>query len=87
MNNRSQGKFVCIYRTSYYTQIIVIKSLLDANEIPYFIENENLASLGFSGGAISFGVMVQEEYLKDAEELLKDFIYRGTKKLEESKNE
>jgi len=75
MNNKSQGKFVCIYRTSYYAQIMIIKSLLNTNEIPYFIENENFASLGFSGGAISFGVMVQEEYLKDAEELLRDFIY------------
>lgn len=83
MNNKSQEKFICIYRTPYYSQIVVMKSLLDAHKIPYFIENENFASLGPSDGAINFGVMVQDEYSEDAKRLLKDFIYPETKKKSE----
>ncbi len=73
MNNKSQGKFVCICSTPYYARIIAIKSLLDTNEIPYFIESENFAWI------TNFRVMVQEEYLKDTEELLRDFGYPETK--------
>ena len=67
--------FICIFRTPYQSEITIIKSLLETNKIPYFIENENFASLQASDGAINFGVMVKSDSVSIAEELLKEFIH------------
>lgn len=75
MDESSKGKFVCIYRTPSKSQIALIKSLLNAEEIPYFIENESFASLyGSMDGAINLGVMVSGEFSEKAKELLSEII-------------
>jgi hypothetical protein len=75
MEHKSDGEFVCIYRTSSHDQLAIIKSLLDANNIPYTVENENFASLtGVSDGTVNFGIMVKTSHSEDAKELLSKII-------------
>lgn len=80
MEHKSDGEFICIYRTPSHDQLAIIKSLLDANKIPYTIENENFASLtGVSDGAVNFGIMVKATHSEDAKELLSKIIKPATK--------
>lgn len=73
--------YVCIFRTPYQSEIVLIKSLLDANEIPYSIDNEHFASLrGAADGVINFGVMVAESFCEKAKNLLEEFISPKKKK-------
>ncbi len=50
----------------------LIKSLLDAEEISYYIDNENAAisSMGAVGGAMT--VMVAKDQVEEAKEILKE---------------
>jgi len=81
MENKSDDGFVCIYRTPSHDQLAIIKSLLEANKIPYTIENENFASLtGVADGAVNFGIMVEASYSEDAKELLSKIIKPSPKK-------
>lgn len=74
-DEKAKKKFICIYRTPEQGEMVVIKSLLDVSEIPYFIENESFAvSFGPIDGAVNFGIMVAEECVEEARELLRDFI-------------
>lgn len=72
-----EQKMVCIYRTPNMSEIAVIKSLLEDNKIPYFIENEHFALRGSADGAINFGVMVQENQADEVKEFLKEIIEPG----------
>jgi len=75
MDKKSSKDYVCIYRTASYDQLAIIKSLLDCNKIPYFIENEHFASLsGVSDGAVNFGIMIKVGYSEDAKKLLSGII-------------
>jgi len=57
------------------SEIAIIKSLLDGNQIPYYIKGENFASLnGLADGLTTMDIMVREDYSEDVKELLKDFI-------------
>ncbi|KPK98656.1 MAG: hypothetical protein AMJ95_03300 [Omnitrophica WOR_2 bacterium SM23_72] len=68
-------KFIKVHSTPKPGEIAVIKSLLDAQNIPYEIKGEHFASLyGAADGLSSMDVMVREDYSEDAEELLKEFI-------------
>ncbi|MFH0827241.1 MAG: DUF2007 domain-containing protein [Candidatus Omnitrophota bacterium] len=68
-------KFVKVHSTPKSGEIAVIKSLLDAQKIPYEIKGEHFAALyGAADGLSSMDVMVREDYSEDAEELLKGFI-------------
>lgn len=75
MDENVKKNFICVYRTPKQSEIAVIQSLLDAANIPYFIENEAFAlSFGSADGVVNFGVMVEEKHLEEARELLGDFI-------------
>ena len=75
MEKKPDKNYVCIYRTPSHDQLAIIKSLLEANKIPYTIENENFASLtGVSDGAVNFGIMVKATHSEDAKELLSKII-------------
>lgn len=68
-------KFIKVHSTPKMGEIAVIKSLLDAQNIPYEIKGEHFAALyGAADGLSSMDVMVREDYFEDAEELLKEFI-------------
>jgi Putative prokaryotic signal transducing protein len=72
MEHKSDSKLVCIYRTPSYDQLAPIKSLLEANKIPYTIEDEEF---GYSTGiAVVFSVMVETNYSENAKELLSKII-------------
>jgi len=79
MEQKSEEKFACIYRTPSYDQLAIIKSLLDANKITYFIENEQFASLaGVSDGAVSFGIMIKASYLEIFIQIIRNKIFMTT---------
>ncbi len=81
MEHKSESGFVCVYRTPSHDQLAIIKSLLQANKIPYVIDNENFASLsGVADGAVNFGIMVERSYSEDAKELLSKIINPASKK-------
>jgi hypothetical protein len=79
MKQEDKEGFICVYRTPYQSEIVVIKSLLIDSQIPYFIENETFASLGSADGAVNFGIMIQKEFTEEAKELLKDFTFKRQK--------
>lgn len=53
----------------------VIKSILDGSEIPYYINNENMSTLGEGIAKLTnMEVMVEESKFNEAKGLLKDFF-------------
>lgn len=69
--DNKQAGFTCIFTTSDQGQIALIKSLLEANGINYYFDNE----LNFSlSGAQGEGLYVANESLEKAYELLKDYV-------------
>jgi hypothetical protein len=68
-------KFVKVHSTPKLGEIAIIKSILDAQNLPYHIKGENFATLyGSADGLSSMDIMVREDYAEDTKELLKDFI-------------
>jgi hypothetical protein len=66
---------IFIYSTPSKGEIALIKSILEENDIPYFIDNE--AAFGLAGalvGANDMGVHVPRKHQELARELLKEFI-------------
>lgn len=60
-------------------ELAFMKSLLEANNIPYFVQNEHFGSL-YPGIAVSFNtriIMVNEFDTVRARTLLKEFIDRN----------
>ena len=72
MEHKSDSKLVCIYRTPSYDQLAAIKSLLEANKIPYTIEDEEFGS--YAGVTVVFAIMVETSYSENAKELLSKII-------------
>ena len=69
------GDWVKVHATPRQDEIAFIKSLLDAEGIPYFIKGEHFGTLyGPVHFLSSMEVMVTQDRLEDARELLKDFI-------------
>ena len=67
--------FVKIYSTPNQGEIAVIKSILDAQGITYYIKGENFGVLyGAANGLSSMDVMVADDRRDEAKELLKEFI-------------
>lgn len=60
-----------VYATFNSGDIAFIKSLLDANNIKYFIEGEHF--LQVRPLVVRAKIMVEEDQFEDAEELLSDF--------------
>jgi hypothetical protein len=68
-------KFVLIYSTLKLGEVAIIKSLLNATGIEYFVTNENFSTIyGPADGATMMDIMVVEDKSEEAKELLKDFI-------------
>ncbi len=64
-----------------YSLLLLLKHHLEAEEIPFFIRNEQVQSLfgtGFSGGINpamgAFEIYVPKEILEDARKVLEDFF-------------
>jgi hypothetical protein len=68
-------KFIRVHSTPKSGEIAVIKSILDAQNIPYQIKGEHFGTLyGAADGLSSMDIMVREDYSEDTKELLKEFI-------------
>lgn len=68
-------KFKKVFSTPKLAEIIVIKSILETQNIPYHIKGENFATLyGAADGLSSMDILVREDFFSEANELLKDFI-------------
>ena len=73
--NQPEYKFIKVYSSPKQGEIGLIKSLLDNEEIPYYIKGENFGTLyGPADGLSAMEVMIREDFSKVAEELLRDFI-------------
>ncbi|MFH1888923.1 MAG: DUF2007 domain-containing protein [Candidatus Omnitrophota bacterium] len=67
--------FVKVYSTPNQGEVALIKSLLDAQGISYYIKGENFGSLyGAANGLSSMDIMVNDDRLEESKELLKEFI-------------
>lgn len=72
---RSEYKFVKIFSTPKQGEIAIIKSILDAQNLPYYIKGENFGTLyGPADGLSAMDIMVRQDYCQDAKELLSEFI-------------
>ena len=68
MKAKPDNKAVCVYRTLSYEQLESIKALLEANKIPYTINNE--VSGTYAGVSVDFAFMVETCYAEDAKRVL-----------------
>jgi len=56
-------KFIRVFSTPKLAEITVIKSILDAQNIPYHIKGENFGTLyGAADGLSSMDIMVREDF-------------------------
>jgi len=70
-----EHEFERVYSSPKQGEIGLIKSLLDGENIPYYIKGENFGTLyGPADGLSSMEVMIRKDYLETAKELLQDFI-------------
>ncbi len=76
MNEQGVGRdFLKIYSTPKHSEILLIKSILDGQGIPYYIKGENFGTLyGPADGLSSMDIMVKQENFEDAQLLLKELI-------------
>jgi len=76
MNGQEAGRdFLKIYSTPRHSEILLIKSILDGQGIPYYIKGENFGTLyGPADGLSSMDIMVKQENFEDAQLLLKELI-------------
>lgn len=73
--NQQEYKFIKVFSTPKLSEIAVIKSILEAQNIPYYIKGENFGTLyGPADGLSSMDILVREDFFSEANELLKDFI-------------
>lgn len=76
--NKSQ-EFKEVYKTFNPADIAFIKSLLENNDVVYYINNENANLIGNITFAEPMRVMVEAGHFESAQELLKDFTGHYTK--------
>ena len=66
-----------LYIPSDESELVFLKSVLEADGIPFYVQNENFGSL-YSGAYMSFfnakTIMVSEEYYDEAKEIIKSII-------------
>lgn len=66
-----------LYSPNNEMELIMIKSLLDAEEINYFVKNENFGSMEAGPQIALFNkriIMVQDDQLERASELINDYL-------------
>ena len=90
MNNSQEFKE--IYKTFNPADIAFIRSLLESNDVVYYVNNENSSMVGGITFAEPMRIMVESEQFESAQELLKDFKgnyskFIGAKELEEEDDE
>ena len=78
-NEEQSGQFKEILRTFNQADIVFIKSLLEDNDILYYINNANVNMVGMLSFAEPMRVMVAEDQLESAQEILADFKGQFTK--------
>ena len=54
------------------SDVAIVRSLLEAEGIEYFIENENFSQM--HGASVGMGVRVAQERFDEAKEILKSFL-------------
>ncbi|MEM7009596.1 MAG: DUF2007 domain-containing protein [Thermodesulfobacteriota bacterium] len=66
-----------LYIPSDESELVFIKSILEADEIPFYVLNDNFGSL-YSGAYMNFfnakTIMVPEDYYEEAKEVIKSVI-------------
>jgi len=68
-------KFIKVISINNIGQLEIVKSLLQSFKIPYYVTNENFASLyGEADGLTQMDIMVREDKIEEAEDILKDFL-------------
>lgn len=76
---KNELQFKEVFKTYNHADIAFIKSLLEANDILYYVNNENVNLVGSLTFAEPMRVMVEEEKFESAKELLASFSGRFTK--------
>lgn len=66
-----------LYIPSNESELVFIKSVLEADEVPFYVQNDNFGSL-YSGAYMNYfnakTIMVPVEYYEDAKEIIKSVI-------------
>lgn len=66
-----------LFVPSNESELVFIKSVLEADEVPFYVQNDNFGSL-YSGAYMSYfnakTVMVPEEYYEDAKQIIQSVI-------------
>jgi len=72
-DNSPCPQFKELFKTYNHADIAFIKSLLEANDITYYVNNENVNFVGTLTFAEPMRIMVEEEKFEEARTLLEDF--------------
>ncbi len=66
-----------LYIPANESELVFLKSVLESDEVPFYVQNENFGSL-YSGAYMSFfnakTIMVPEDYYEDAKEIIASVI-------------
>lgn len=66
-----------LYIPANESELVFLKSVLEADEIPFYVENDNFGSL-YAGAYMSFfnakTIMVPEDYYDEAKEIISSVI-------------
>ena len=66
-----------LYIPSDESELVFIKSVLEADDVPFYVQNENFGSL-YGGAYMNYfnakTIMVPEEFYDDARQIIKDVI-------------
>ena len=76
---KKEPQFKELLRTFNQSDIVFIKSLLDENNILYYINNEHVDMVGMISFAEPMRIMVADDDLQEAADLLVEFKGQFTK--------
>ncbi len=66
-----------LYIPSNESELVFIKSVFEADEIPFYVQNDNFGSL-YSGAYMNYfnakTILVPEDYYEDAKEIIKSVV-------------
>lgn len=66
-----------LYIPSNESELVFIKSVLEADEVPFYVQNDNFGSL-YSGAYMNYfnakTIMVPQDYYEEAKEIIKSVI-------------
>ena len=79
LNSKKESQFKELLRTFNQADIVFIKSLLEDKDILYYINNEHVDMVGMISFAEPMRVMVAEDQLACAREILSEFKGQFTK--------